>query len=154
GGLFFLSHVCQASCVEVSDIVGAEKCRRYGDTWSVEGRWPLNFSFGARYSEFSPAGLRFQDRYNGNSIPYSFDGAALGVSRLAGMGIGGGLTFYVWGQMYTGMDGGLEWGSIESATIKAKYAILSNSSGLDVQLFHGGVPIGYRIPLGRASLRG
>jgi hypothetical protein len=87
-------------------------------------------------------------------VPYEFDGSQLGVSKLTGMGISGGITFFVWGQLYTGVDGAMEWGSIDSPTIKTPHVTLSNSSGLDVFLFQGGVPIGYRIPLGRASLRG
>src|SRR5262245_11532444 len=99
----FASRAAHArGCTEVSDIVGEEKCTRYGAEWSIEHRFPLNYSFGTRYAEFSPAGATFIEGYKRRPkgwVPHRFDGAALGVSKLRGIGVSGGVTFYVWGQL-------------------------------------------------------
>lgn len=146
-------------CTEVSDTVGEHVCSRYGDTWSVERKLPITFRFGLRYGEIGTEGLRFGETFKKKERPkgysgYRFAGETLGVSSLAGLGGDGGFTFFVAGQLYTGLEGGMAFGSTSSATFSTGNHRLSDARGVDVFLFHGGLPVGYRIPLGRASLRG
>jgi hypothetical protein len=146
-------------CVEVSDIVGQQNCSRYGDAWSIERRFPVTFRFGLRYGEFSTAGTKFKESFKEKHRPkgyvgYRFPGEALGVDTLSGLGADGGLAFFVVGQLYTGIEGGLLLGATRTATFTTGPHQLSDDSGVDVTLAHGGIPVGYRIPLGRASLRG
>lgn len=146
-------------CIEVSDTVGEHVCSRYGDEWSIERKLALTFRFGLRYGEMSTEGLRFSETFKKKDRPrgysgYRFPGEALGLRTLAGLGADGGFTFFVVGQLYTGLDGGLAFDSTKTATFTTGRHTLSDAGGVDVVLFHGGVPVGYRVPLGRASLRG
>jgi len=146
-------------CVEVSDTVGEHVCSSYGDSWSIERKLPVTFRFGLRYAELSTDGLSFKESFKSKDRPkgyvgYSYAGEALGTPTLSGVGGDGGFTFLVVGQLYTGVDGGLALGSTRTATFTTGKHTLSDSSGVDVLFLHGGVPVGYRIPLGRASLRG
>lgn len=145
-------------CVEVSDVVGEQVCTSYGDDWSVERKWPVTFRSGLRYAGFSPAGLTFEEQFKARDRPkgykgYSFQGEALGTSSIAGLGLDGGATVFLTGQLYLGIDGGIALGAFESASFTAGGQKLSDAGGADVVLLHGGVPVGYRIPLGRASIR-
>ena len=146
-------------CVEVSDVVGDEVCTHYGDHWSIERKPPITFRFGLRYAQLSTDGVTFKEDFKKKDRPkgytgYRYSGEELGVSTLSGFGGDGGVTFYVWDQLYLGLEGGLLLGSSQTASFKAGAHSLSDAGGIDVLMFHGGLPVGYRVPLGRASLRG
>lgn len=146
-------------CTEQSDVVGEEVCTRYGGGWSNEGKFPVVFRFGARYVDFSTDGATFDENIGKQARPagyrpYSYPGEALGVRRLGALGFDGGLTIFVFDQLYTGIDGGLAFGSASTARFTTSTGVnLSSADGVDVTFFHGGTPVGYRIPLGHASLR-
>jgi hypothetical protein len=147
------------SCKEVSDIVGEQECTRYGNGWAVERKWPLTLRFGLRYGELSTSGLSFKEGFKSKDRPkgytgYRLSGEALGVSTLSGVGFDSGFTFFVAGQLYLGMEGAILFGSTKTAAHTTGSHSLSDAGGVDVFMVHGGVPIGYRIPLGRASIRG
>lgn len=146
------------SCVEVSDVVGERKCSRYGYDWSVEGRPAFVFRFGFRYAELSTDGMHFREAFKKGKRPpgyvgYSFDGAALGLPALTTFGPDGGVTFYLFDQLYLGVDVGLGFGSHHIAPFTAGAFELREARGVDTIVVHGGVPLGYRMPLGLASLR-
>lgn len=146
-------------CTEVSDVVGEQKCSRYGAGWSIERSFPITFRFGLRYAEFSTSGATFKEQFKKKHRPkgyrgYSFSGDTLGVPRLSGIGMDGGVTLFLVGQLYSGGEVGVGFGSFHRRTFTTGKHTLSNHSGVNVTIVHGGVPIGYRIPLGRASLRG
>lgn len=148
-------------CVERSDVVGEKVCSSYGERWAIERTAPITFRFGLRYGELSTDGRTFSEGFKKNRRPkgyvgYRFPGRALGVSSLSAVGADGGVTFFAIGQLYLGIEGGVLLGSTKTAsftTADGRHA-LSDASGVDVSMMHAGVPIGYRIPLGRASLRG
>lgn len=147
-------------CREVSDIVGEEKCTRYGGAWSLEGQLPFSFHFGMRYADLSTSSTNFTEDNDKKSRPpgytsFSYRGDALGVKSLSTFGAAGGFGFFVYDQLYMGFEGSFGLGSVSTATFTASNGVkLSKDDGLDVTVFHGGIPVGYRIPLGRAALRG
>jgi hypothetical protein len=148
-----------SSCKEVSDVVGEQQCTTYGKSWSIERSPPITFRFGFRYAEFSTSGATFKEDFKPSRRPegyegYSFSGDALGVPKLATMGTEGGFTWFVKGQTYLGLECGFAFASIDSPAIVTGQYTLTNKSGLNVLSFHGGLPVGYRVPLGRASIRG
>lgn len=146
-------------CVETGDTVGETTCRRYGSAWAIERETPLTARFGFRYGSFHTSGARFNDNtkksqrrdgYKG----YVFRGDALRVPTLTGFGPDGGVTVYVAGQLYVGAEAGFLFGSARTATFVAgDYELRDAGRGIDVMLWHAGIPVGYRIPLGRADLR-
>lgn len=147
-------------CTEVSDIVGEQRCTRYGGAWSIEHSFPVNFHFGMRYSQVSTASTTFAEQINKQKRPsgyqaYRYSGESLGVKSLSGIGIDGGISFFLYRQLYMGMEGAYTLGTASTASFTTASGVkLFNDSGLNVSIFHGGLPIGYRIPLGRAALRG
>jgi hypothetical protein len=146
------------SCVEVSDVVGERQCSRYGSDWSVEGRPAFVFRFGFRYAELATDGMHFHESFKKGSRPpgyagYSFDGAALGLPALTTFGPDGGVTFYLFGQLYLGVDVGFGFGSHHIMPFTAGAFELREARGVDTIVLHGGLPLGYRMPLGLASLR-
>jgi hypothetical protein len=161
--LLFLPSRAEAGgrkCVEKSDVVGEHVCSTFGDDWSVERKLPVTFRFGLRYAEFSTDGRSFAEQLGKKRpkgyVGYAFPGRALGVSSLSGVGGDGGFTFFLVGQLYLGVEGGILFGSTRTASFTTRDGrhALSDSGGVDVTLAHAGIPIGYRIPLGRASIRG
>lgn len=146
-------------CVEKSDVVGDQVCTGYGSHWSIERKPAITFRFGLRYASLSTEGMTFSESYKKKHRPkgyvgYEYGGEQLGVSTLSGLGGDGGVTVYLVDQLYLGIEGGLLFGATNTATFKTGNHLLSDAGGADVLLFHGGVPVGYRIPLGRASIRG
>lgn len=147
------------ACVEVSDVVGDKKCSAYGDEWSIERKVPATFRFGMRYADFSVGGLGFDESFKRRNRPkgysgYSYRGEALGLSTVSALGVDGGAAIYVWGQLYLGIEGGFSLGSTTTGSFQTSGVALSDAAGIDVVMLHGGIPIGYRVPLGRASIRG
>jgi hypothetical protein len=151
------------SCVETGDTVGETKCSRFGDFWAIEKQPPFVLRFGFRYSEFSTNNIGFKESFRARNRPknytgYYYRGHSLGVKMLSGYGIDGGLTGFVVGQLYAGIDGAVLFGSARTATFTTHNGshTISDGSGspVDITLVYGGIPIGYRIPLGRASIRG
>jgi hypothetical protein len=154
------SRVAHASkCHEVSDTVGETKCTEYGYGWAIEKQLPLTFRFGFRYGELSTGDRTFREvvgKGRGKDyVGYRFPGGALGVPQLTAGGTDGGIAFYVWHQLYVGLEGGLMFGAMNSRNIAvpSKQIILYDDTGSDITMMHYGIPIGYRIPLGRASIR-
>lgn len=147
------------SCIDASNVVGEQKCSEYGSSWAIERQLPLTFRFGFRHAAFSPSGLQFNEGYKRRNRPtgyqgYRFDGAALGVPTLSALGFDGGVTVFVAGQLYVGLDSGFAVGTARTASFSTDTHALSDAKGIDVLMFHGGGMFGYRIPLGRVSLRG
>lgn len=159
-GILIVPSVARAGskCVEVSDVVGEQRCERYGAHWSVERKWPITFRFGLRHAAISTEGLSFSEAYKSRNRPkgyhgYDFRGEELGTPSLTGFGFDGGASIFVVGQLYLGLEGGLALGAFRSPTFTAGRHLLRDAGGVDVTLVHGGSAVGYRIPLGRASIR-
>lgn len=147
-------------CVEVSDTVGRKKCSEFGSGWAIEKQLPITFRFGFRYNEFSTGDRTFREAFRSRSRPknyvgYRIPGSALGVPRLQTGGVDGGVAFFIVDQLYIGLEGGITFGAMDSRTISlpSKQLVLVNDTGADVNMAHYGAPLGYRIPLGRASIR-
>lgn len=152
------AHARGKSCVEVSDTVGETKCSRYGDTWSIERQLPLVSLFGLRYAEVNISDRSFVEAYKKRHrpkgyVPFKFKGSELGPNVLFTGGFDGGIHFFLVGQLYAGVETGVLFGSIETKRIAVPQGTLRDAGGIDVIVVHGGAPIGYRIPLGRASIR-
>jgi len=147
------------SCTERSDVVGEQACSRYGGGWSLEGRLPIVFRFGARYGELTTGGLTFREAFKESNRPngyrgYRYPGAALGVPRLRAFGTDGGLLLALSPRLYAGLEAGIAVDSATTASFTTGEHALSDARGLDIQLWHLAAPIGYRLPLGRVALRG
>ena len=147
-------------CREVSDIVGEEKCTRYGAGWAIEGELPFVFHFGMRYADLSTSNTTFTEDNDKRGRPagynsFRYSGDALGAKSLATLGASGGFSFFLYDQLYMGFEGSFGVGSASTATFTTSNGVkLSRDDGLDVTVFQAGIPVGYRIPLGRAALRG
>jgi hypothetical protein len=152
--LFVPSRAEARGCTERSDIVGQQRCSRFGDFWSVESQSvPMLFRFGARYDELSTANTTFVEDTRGSA--YRYRGEALGVKSLTGVGVDGGVAYFLWKQMYLGVEGSVSLGSARIATFTTASGVtLSGDTGANINILHVGFPFGYRIPLGRASIRG
>ncbi|MBX3232035.1 MAG: hypothetical protein KIT84_20030 [Labilithrix sp.] len=147
------------TCVETGDTVGETTCRRYGSTWAMERVTPFTARFGLRYGELTTSGARFNDNTKESRRPrgyegYVFRGDALGAPTLSGFGPDGGVTVYLVDQLYVGGETGFLFGSARTNTFVANgYQLRDGGRGIDVMLWHAAIPIGYRVPLGRAHLR-
>jgi hypothetical protein len=147
-------------CTEVSDIVGEQRCTRYGRSWALERQFPITSFFGMRYSELSTSNTTFTEQLKKQSRPdgyhaYSYPGEALGVKSLSGLGIEGGFGAFLYGQLYMKAEGAVTLGTAPLASFRASNGVhLAKDDGINVMIFHGGLPIGYRVPLGRAAVRG
>ena len=148
-------------CREVSDIVGEEKCTRYGGKWALEQEFGVSFDFGMRYSEISTSGSNFTEVNDKKGRPagyqtFRYPGEALGVKSLSALGAAGGISLFLYHQLYMRFEGSLAFGSVSTASFTASNGVkLFKDDGLDVTMFQAGIiPVGYRIPLGRAALRG
>ena len=147
-------------CSEVSDIVGEQQCTRYGRTWGIERQFPITSFFGMRYSELSTSNTTFEEQFKKQSRPdgyhaYSYPGEALGVKSLSALGAEGGFGFFLYGQLYMKLECALLFGTASTASFRTSSGVmLSKDDGINVMIFQGGLPIGYRIALGRAALRG
>src|SRR5262245_34346498 len=63
-------------------------------------------------------------------------------------GVDGGFTVFVWNQLYLGIEAGVLIGSTPTKTIVTRFDTLLGATRTDVLIVHGGVPVGYRVPLG------
>jgi hypothetical protein len=147
-------------CSEVSDIVGYEKCNRFGDGWSLDRRPPLFFGFTLQHSLFDPNGVTFQQEKgkgvtlgNDPSLPH-FDGGSLGVGGLEAFGFDLRIGGYFLGPLYTGIDFGVGFGHNRLGVVSSNGTtfIPSNSTFNTNESTIGGL-LGVRLPLGRLSLR-
>ena len=146
-------------CTETSDVVGLQHCTSYGGKWALESQIPVLSLFGFRYSEIGVSNLGFgedtakQTRPDGYKA-YHYEGSALGVKSLHVVGLEGGIQFFLWKQLYTGIGGVFSWGEARTASFRTDSGVqLSGDSGINVFAIRGAIPVGYRIALGRASLR-
>jgi len=149
-----------ASCREVSDVTGEQKCFRFGSLWSLERTPPFLFRFGMRYSDIRTEGLDFsasKTRGVSYSMPYDFRGRSLGFRTVGGVSADGGLGFFIAGQLYSGIETHISLGhtTTRATSVEARGQTLrlTQDDGFNTTLFGGAIPIGYRIPLGRAALR-
>ena len=145
------------TCQEVSDIVGRQKCTRYGWRWAIEDTLPITFGVGARYVAFSPVGHIFSGTLDKKLTlaRFQYDGSALGESPIRSGGIGFRITGFVLPGLYAGLDYGIELGRNERAAFSAGGASFrSTQKVVDTSTFGGGAIVGLRLPLGRLSLRG
>jgi hypothetical protein len=158
--MFALESVAHAKgCTEVSDIVGYEKCHRYGDGWAVERRWPIGLALSFPYQTFDPNGIGF-DFLHGKNDPHPFTlaGDKLGAASFGAAGFNIRLEGFVFGWLYLGFEWGLGFGHNQINNFTALVDnVPTNFVGSDAAVnttdFHGGAFAGVRIPLGRVSLR-
>lgn len=146
-------------CTEVSDIVGYEKCHRYGDGWAVERRWPIGIALTLPYQTFDPNGLGF-DFAQGKHDPNTFtaSGDKFKSNALGAFGFNLRIEGFVWRWFYVGVEWGLGFGHNQIADFtnivgNTTTQFSGSDAGINTVLFHGGGFLGLRIPLGRMSLR-
>jgi hypothetical protein len=156
GAVLALPNVAWAKgCREVSDIVGYEKCHRFGDGWATERRPPIDLGLDLPYMTFDPNGTSF-DASKGKNDPahFTYPGQSLGVKSIDTFGFGLKITGYFLGPLYTGVTFGLTFGRNDYDTVTANGTPLSRSdSAVNTTGFYGGALLGVRLPLGRISLR-
>lgn len=147
-------------CTEVSDVTGEKKCSRFGSQWTLEGTFPILFRFGMRYSAITTEDQRFTAPKVKNvkhAVAYGFDGQTLGFKSITGVALDGGFGFFLWGQLYAGAETHLSVGHLDTRAavvrVPGQTLQLTQDDGLNTVVFGGAIPIGYRIPLGRAALR-
>jgi hypothetical protein len=143
-------------CVEVSDIVGHEKCKRFGDDWSTESRVPFAVGVETMYLAFNPIGHEFL-AHAGKSGPtlYTYDGARLGTSNIGAVGPMIRIAGYIFPSLYLGFEYGIGVGRNEPAALQAGVWSLRPAGGVaDTFAMAWTGLAGARLPLGRFSLRG
>ncbi len=146
-------------CSEVSDIVGYERCHRFGDGWAVERRWPIVLSLELPYQTFDPRGVDFDfQREKADPNAFSVPGRELGPNVLstAGLALRGEGFFWRW--LYVGAEIGFglghnEIGSFTATVGDASKTFTTSESAINTVMMQGGVLLGVRVPLGRLSLR-
>ncbi len=142
------------SCVETSDVIGEQKCSRYGHGWSSEGSLPLTLELGLRRTTFGLPGRDFSARFTKKGpVAYGFDGGSAGAEvntygfSLRSVGMLG--TF-----AYIGYEQAFVFGHLDGTPFEAGGRSVVAGSGLNAVAASFGVPIGFRLPLGKVSLRG
>lgn len=141
------------SCVEVSEIVGEQKCSQYGTGWTRERGWALVLDLSLLRTEFGLGGRGFAAKVgkNGPTL-YEFDGARTGdVARTTGFSL---RMLGFLGAGYVGLEQSVGFGRYDGRSFQAGDYAVSPASGLSVIGATFGIPLGMRIPLGRVSLRG
>jgi hypothetical protein len=147
--LAFASH-----CTEVSDVVGYERCHRFGDGWAVERRPALAAALALPLLSFDPNRFQF-DAARGKGDPtLSFPGSALGVRTLDTAGFGLRIEGFFFGPLYTGVSFGMGFGHAGFASVTADGQVLSPSNAfVNTTIMYGGALLGVRVPLGWVSFR-
>ncbi len=157
--LAFESLAQAKGCVEVSDIVGYEKCHRFGDGGALERRWPIALALTFPYQTFDPNGLNFRFKHGKHDPnPFTIPGDKLGSTAFGTAGFNLRMEAFVWSWIYIGAEFGLGLGHNQIADFNAMVAkvpqnFTGSEAAVNTVLFHGGVFAGLRIPLGRVSLR-
>jgi hypothetical protein len=146
-------------CTEVSDIVGYEKCHRFGDGWAVERRWPIAVGLTLPYQTFDPNGVNF-DFATGKNDPKAFTlpGERLGSNGLGAFGFNLRIEGFIFSWLYLGVEYGIGFGHNQIGNFVAPVGgVPTQFSGSDAavnsMMLRGGAFAGLRIPLGRVSLR-
>lgn len=153
------SALASRHCTEVSDIVGYERCHRFGDGWSLERAPPFVLSLQLPYDSFDPGKLDFSAaRQKNDPNALSFGGKYLGTSALRTYGFGFRLEGFFLGPLYTGVSFALGWGSNSFSDVvgngdAAKGVSLSPAGGANTMSYSVGAVLGVRVPLGRVSFR-
>ena len=146
-------------CGEVSDIVGYERCHRFGDGWAVERRLPLVLSLELPYQTFDPSGVDFNfQREKADPNAFTIPGRLLGPSLLSTAGFGVRAEGFVWTWFYTGAEMGFGLGHNEIASFTATVGgasetLTKSESAINTVVMQGGAFFGVRVPLGRLSVR-
>ena len=140
-------------CTEVSDIVGYEKCHRFGDGWAVERSVPLALALQLPYVTFDPSGYDFDANRGKKDPTLTFPGSSLGAPITA-MGFGARIEGFYLGPLYTGVSFGMGFGHEHFAPVTVGGSTLSPSDELvNTTIVWGGALLGVRVPLGWVSLR-
>jgi hypothetical protein len=145
-------------CHEVSDIVGYEKCNRFGNGWAVDRRPPLFVGLGFGHMLFDPNGVTFsQVRPRGvpadSTNDAQFDGSALGVGGLGTTALDFRVGGYFLGPLYLGVESQWGFGNNQFSTVSANGRTFAAASSFNTDMFSMGALLGVRLPLGRLSLR-
>jgi hypothetical protein len=141
-------------CSEKSDIVGYERCRRYGDTWAVEHSVGLMVETSISYAWLDPRGRNISgDLGKGQTGRYSYAGSLVGHNMSAlPWTLRLGYAFRPW--LYAGGEGEFGAGSDRlPATTSNGYAISPSSTGINTFSVGGGAYVGLRLPLSYVALR-
>jgi hypothetical protein len=139
-------------CTEVSDIVGYEKCTRFGGEWATDAL--PRFFMGAQvvHTLLAPGG-RGVDVSPGKAWG-SVDGSALGVRDLDATGAQLRVGAYFLGPLYLGVGYGLGFGSSSFRPFEDRGAVVTPAPGVaSILLGTWDAFLGLRVPLGRLSVR-
>lgn len=142
------------SCVETSDVVGEQRCSRYGDGWSSEGSLPLTLEFGLVRTTFGLGGRDFSAKFGKNGPEaYRFDGGTF-ASEARTYGFSLRATGFLSPFVYVGFEQSFGFGHAEGGSFQAGTYAVSTASGLNTIAAVFGVPFGVRVSLGKLALRG
>jgi hypothetical protein len=143
-----------ASCYEKSDIVGHERCRRFGSEWAFERypRFVISLEIGD--SVFDP-GRRTFDFAECKSCGYhSFPGSALGPGMFEAKGAGLEIDLFLLGPLYLGARLAEQVGTNAIGSVVTDDGVhLAGSSSALTYVSSAQLTLGVRAPLGRVSLR-
>ena len=158
GGLS-LSSAARAShsCIEVSDIVGYQRCSHYGSTWATEDSPPLTLGVNASYLAIDPRGRSYKGvmKVGTRTTPIEYDGSALGKSSVGSGGVGLRITGFLLPFFYAGIEYGITLGRTQPGSFISDGASFQRGGALiDTTVLFGGALFGLRLPLGRVSVRG
>ena len=119
-GLVALPRVAHArGCSEISDIVGYERCHRFGDGWAVERRLPISLALQLPYLTFDPNGYDFDATREKKHPTLTIPGSSLGATTLDAVGFGGNIEGLFLGPLYTGVSFGMDFGHHHSDSVTA-----------------------------------
>jgi hypothetical protein len=139
-------------CEEVSDVVGYERCSRFGETWRADRLPPLVMSLELEQLRFDPRGRTFDVGKDQRTVG-SFGGNALGASSLQTFGAAVRIDGYVWGPLYLGVRMSFGLGRNDVRDVAPDGGISGGSRSPLVSSFSTDGIVGVRVPLGRVSLR-
>lgn len=147
------------ACREVSDVVGEERCTRYGRSWAVEETWPIDVEAGFALISVDPryGGLRAQPKSDGSTndkqLSFTIPGS-YATTPTHGWGGNIRLAFAPAPFFYVGVDWLLGGGhtDLRPGPVESGY-LLQPTHGVNSFLFGNGLYAGLRLPLGILSLR-
>lgn len=138
-------------CTEVSDIVGIERCKRFGAGWSRENDVPLHLEAALVREQIAPAAHDMTASYDGRTTSqHDFTGADLGPSAGA-YGADFRALAYVYRGLYLGPDWMFVAGHAASHPVSSDGYAIDRDSGLNLFAGHLGWVSGVRFALPEAT---
>lgn len=150
--------LAHSHCSETSDVVGYERCTRFGDGWAVDRRLPIGLGVGFEAGQLNLAGLDFTSSHDKKSQSFAF--RYPGSTSVWTQGLALRLEGTFLGPLYGGVDFGFGFGENRFSQVQAasktstdRVSMSASDALINTTAFHAGAFLGARLPLGRVSLR-